>query len=141
GEAVARLADFLGELIGVPAPSMSPALLAARNDARIMAEQLRRAYIEWLAPEGAARPLLLVLEDLHWGDVPTVAYLSDALASCQAAPLMILALARPEVHEQFPRLFAGAALQELKLGPLTKRAAANLVRAALSDQVAEATVE
>jgi len=141
GEALTRITDFLGELLGIPPLSLSPALLAARNDARIMAAQLRRAFTEWLAAECAAGPVLLVLEDLHWGDAPTVAYLGDALAACQTAPLMILALARPEVHAQFPSLFAGANLQELRLGPLTKRAAVNLVRAALSDHVTEATVE
>jgi tetratricopeptide (TPR) repeat protein len=137
GEALVRVAAFLGELAGVPPETVNPALLAARNDARIMAEQLRRAYGEWIAAESAAGPVLIVLEDLHWGDSPTVMYLGDALRMCRAAPLMVLALARPEVHERFPRLWAAAEMQEVRLGPLTKRAAANLTRSVLGDDVGE----
>ena len=67
----ARIADFLGELIGVPSKERaSPELRAARNDPQIMAVWLRRSFREWLHAECGARPLLLVLEDVHWGDLP-----------------------------------------------------------------------
>ncbi len=52
-------------------------------------------------------PLLVVLEDLHWGDAPTVTYLGRVLKEGEL-PLMVLALARPEVHEAFPRLIGRA---------------------------------
>ena len=75
-----RIADFLGELIGAPsAERPSPELRSARNDPAIMAEWLRRSFVEWLAAECATGPLLLVLEDLHWGDLPSVTYLGEAL--------------------------------------------------------------
>ncbi len=136
-----RIADFLGELIGAPSSERpSPELRSARNDPAIMAEWLRRSFGEWLAAECAARPLLVVLEDLHWGDLPSVTYLGEALRTLTAKPLMVLALARPEVHDAFPSLWAGTAVPELPLAGLTPRAAARLTRAVLGDGVAQDTV-
>ncbi len=136
-----RIADFLGELLGAPSPGRpSPELRAARSDPSIMAEWLRRSFAEWLGAECEAAPLLLVLEDLHWGDLPSVTYLAEALRALATRPLMVLALARPEVHEAFPTLWKGAAVPELALGGLTQRAAERLVRAALGNDVAPDTV-
>ncbi len=132
-----RIADFLGELIGAPSTGRpSPELRSARNDPALMAEWLRRSFAEWLAAECAAGPMLLVLEDLHWGDLPSVAYLGEALRTLGAKPLMVLALARPEVHDVFPSLWKRTAVPELALGSLTPRASERLVRAALGDGVA-----
>jgi hypothetical protein len=130
-----RIADFLGELIGAPSTGRpSPQLGAARNDPQIMAVWLLRSFGEWLAAECAARPLLIVLEDLHWGDVPSAMYLGEGLRALASRHLMILALARPEVHEVLPNLWPTK--QELRLDRLGPRAAERLVRAALGDAVA-----
>ena len=51
---------------------------------------------------------------------------------------MVLALARPEVHEVFPGLWKGTA--EIALGGLTPRAAERLVRSALGDSLAADTI-
>ena len=129
---VTRIAQFLGEMVGVETeepPSLQ--LRAARNDPRIMGEWLRRSFCDWLAAECTARPVLLVLEDLHWGDLPSITYLSEALRTLAEKPLMVLALARPEVHEAFPGLWSNVDRQEIALGRLTARAAERLVRAAL----------
>jgi predicted ATPase len=134
-----RTADFLGELVSAPSSGRpSPELRSARNDPTIMAEWLRRSFAEWRATECAAGPLLLVLEDLHWGDLPSVTYLGEALRALAKRPLMVLALGRPEVHDDFPSLWKGTA--EIGLGGLTSRAAERLVRAALGDGVTADTV-
>jgi hypothetical protein len=58
GADAARIADFLGELVGLPSiDCLSPELRAARNDPQIMSVWLRRSFGEWLASECAARPL------------------------------------------------------------------------------------
>jgi predicted ATPase len=131
----------MGELIGVPSYQRpSPELRSARNDPAIMAEWLRRSFAEWLAAECTSSPMLVVLEDLHWGDLPSVTYLGDAQRALAAKPLMMLALARPEIHESFPSLWKGTGVPELPLGGLTPRAAERLVRAALGDGIAADTV-
>jgi tetratricopeptide (TPR) repeat protein len=125
------IAEFLCELLGVPIQAEpSPVLRAARGDPRLLADWLRSSFEDWLTLE-AREPLLIVLEDLHWGDAPTVTYLSRVLKEADL-PLMVLALARPEVHEAFPKLWSGA-LHEVPLAGLAKKAAEELVRAVLPD--------
>lgn len=137
----ARWAEFLGELIGAPsADKPSPELRAARNDPQIMSVWLRRSFVQWLAAENADRPLLLVLEDLHWGDAASVMYLGEALRTLSEAPLMLLALARPELTETFPKLWAFAEPQLVQLSRLTSRAAQRLVRAVLGRELPDADI-
>lgn len=133
---VRHVAEFLGELAGVRFPeARSVQLRAARRSAVLMGDQMRRAWADFLAAECAAHPVALVLEDLHWGDVPTVSFVDDALRELQACPLFVLALARPEVHELFPRLWEGRASRHLVLDELPAEASARLVRAVTGDGV------
>ncbi|WP_437653043.1 protein kinase domain-containing protein [Sorangium sp. So ce1182] len=136
-----RVAEFLGELLDTPFPDEeSPPLRAARNDARLMGDQLRRAWLDVVGAASAAQPLLLVLEDLHWGDLPTVQFINDALRQLEDRPWLVLALARPEVHELFPGLWAGRDLHEIRLKELSPRASARLVRQVLGDEVSAETL-
>ncbi|XXX72368.1 protein kinase [Sorangium sp. So ce134] len=128
----ARVAAFLGEIAAAPFPAAAhPALAAARREPAIMAEQVRRAFLDLIAAETSARPVLLVFEDLHWGDGPSLQLVDAAIARLQDRPLMVLALARPELHERFPDLWDGRRVEGIRLHPLTRRAAAQLVRHAL----------
>ena len=104
-------------------------LRAARRDPTLMGDQMRRAWEDWLAAECGAQPVVLVLEDLHWGDLPTVRFVDAALRNLRDQPLFVLALARPEVHEHFPRLWAERDVSEIRLGELGRKAAERLVRA------------
>ena len=51
---------------------------AARRDAMLMGDPMRRAFEDFLRAERAARPVVVVLEDLHWGDLPTVSFVDSA---------------------------------------------------------------
>jgi hypothetical protein len=136
-----RVASFLGEVCGVPfSDRQRLPLAAARRDPVLLGDQVRRAFEDLVSAECAARPLVLVLEDLQWGDLPTVQLLDAALRRAATAPLLVLAVARPEVHETFPALWAERALSEVRLGPLTEKAAARLVREALGERLAPAEV-
>jgi hypothetical protein len=133
----ARVVAFLAELAGAPlADGAHPALEEARQDARRMADETRRAWEDFLLAECSAHPVVLVLEDLHWSDLPTVRLLDATLHDLRNQPLLVLALARPEVHEIFPRLWADRQMQEVRLHELTRKASEHLVR-----QVLGATVE
>jgi tetratricopeptide (TPR) repeat protein len=141
GENSERIADFLSELIGVSSTRRaSPELRAARNDPQIMGVWLRRSFREWLEAESTIHPILLLLEDLHWGDLPSVGFLGEALQAPSMKSLMVLALARPEVHHAFPGLWEGADKLEVPLGRLTPRAAEGLVRGALGAKVEASAV-
>ncbi|HEX7838954.1 MAG TPA: hypothetical protein VF469_15860, partial [Kofleriaceae bacterium] len=140
-----RVAEFLGELVGAPFPNGgdgSVVLHRARQDAQLMSEQMRKAWIDFLHAETAIQPVLLVLEDLHWGDFGTVRFIDAALRDCGKQPWMVLALARPEVFEVFPRLWAERQnVQEIRLKELGRKAGERLVRQVLGDNVGPDTVE
>jgi tetratricopeptide (TPR) repeat protein len=138
---VQRVTEFLGELVGVPFPHDDRVQLrAARQDAMLMGDQMRRAWEDWLAAECSAQPVLLVLEDLHWGDLPTVKFVEAALRNLHQRPFVVLALARPEVHDLFPELWAERRLQEVRLNPLTRKASETLVSKVLGITVDAAAV-
>src|SRR5690606_35947858 len=104
---VPRITAFLGEMIGVPSPEDTIASLrAARKDPMLQSQLVQKAWEDWLAAECRRAPALLLLEDLHWGDLPSVTFVDGALRSLQDAPFMVLALARPEVHRAFPGLWS-----------------------------------
>jgi serine/threonine protein kinase/tetratricopeptide (TPR) repeat protein len=127
-----RVAEFLGELLSVPSPGdPSVQLRAAQQEPILMGDQMRRAWEDFLAAECGAQPVVLVLEDLQWGDLPTVKAVDGALRHLPDQPLLILALARPEVHELFPGLWADRGVTEVQLGELSRKAAERLVREAL----------
>ncbi|WP_437536175.1 protein kinase [Sorangium sp. So ce726] len=127
-----RVAAFLGEIVGAPFPDEDDVQLrAARRSPMLMADQLRVALVTYLRAECAVQPVVLVLEDLHWGDLPTVTLIEAALHRIGDQPLLVLALARPEVHDLFPRLWDGYLRQELRLMPLARRASERLVRQTL----------
>ncbi len=138
GQTAERVTEFLCELIRAPfSDADRPLLRHARRVASEMGEQLGRAFQELVAAECEAAPLIIVVEDLQWADLSSLKYLETLLGNPAARPLLLLALARPEVHETFPRLWRRADVTEVRLAPLRDRAADALVRSALDDAPAE----
>jgi predicted ATPase len=124
----------MGEMTGTPFPDAeSVQLRAARRDARLMADLIRHAWGRLIAAECGAHPVLLVLEDLHWGDLPSVKLIDAALRDHKGRPLIVAAFGQPATHDVFPKLWAERGLSEIRLGELTPRAAEQLARRALGD--------
>ncbi|HEX8440332.1 serine/threonine-protein kinase PknK [Archangium sp.] len=133
--------EFLGELCAIPFPEEgSPRLHAARGDPQLMSAQVGRALVTFLKAECVRQPVLLVLEDLHWSDALTVKLVDVLLRELAEQPFLVLALARPEVKELFPGLWARR-LQELSLNGLSRKACARLAREVLGAQVPETVVQ
>ena len=142
GEEFLRVATFLGEPIGtryVDEPSVQ--LAAAPDDAQLMADQMQLAWQTWIGRQCQNAPTVIVLDDLHWGDAATVRAIDATLVRQKDAPLMVLALARPEVHEQFPSLWSKRAVEYLNLNLLPKRAGARLVRSVLGASAGQDTID
>jgi eukaryotic-like serine/threonine-protein kinase len=138
----ARVTEFLGEIAGVPFPDDgSPALWEARADPRLMREQMLRAFADLLRAECAARPVVLVLDDLQWSDAPSVRCVGSALANLKDLPFFVLGLGRPEVSQVFPKLWEEQAACNLRLKELTRKAGAELVVRALGAQATPALVD
>src|SRR5262249_31682262 len=108
----------------------SPMLRAARSSPEIMQERVAWTLGAWLDVEAAQRPLVFVLEDFHWGDKRSVAFLTNALRENPERPVMVVALARPEVERQFPAFTEQVAVR-VRLQGLTARASQELVRSTL----------
>ena len=127
-----RICEFLAEAIGIaPAAKESVQMRSARQDAALMYDQISRAWIELVGAAAAAGPMLLVLEDLHWGDRGSAKLIDDALRALGDLPLFVMAVARPELRERFGDLWARRDVTELKLAPLREEACQELARAVL----------
>ncbi len=136
-----RIIEFLGELCGVCFPDDDSVLLrAARQDPKIMSEQVNQAFVDFLRAESELRPLLLILEDLHWGDMLTVKLVDTALRDLADRPLLVLTLARPEASKLFPALWEERGLQEIRLTALNKKASERLVTQVLGNRIHPATL-
>jgi hypothetical protein len=136
GDQHKRVALFLGEIGGVPFDGAeSVELRAARGDAVLMGDQMRRAWEDFLVAESQAAPLLLVLEDLHWGDLPSVKFLDATLRNLPERPILVAAMGRPEVVDLFPKLWADRGVQQIHLREISRRGSERLVREVLGDAV------
>ncbi|HYH95586.1 serine/threonine-protein kinase [Hyalangium sp.] len=135
GEQAQTVAMFLGELCAVSfSEEDSTPLSAARSDPRLMSAQVTQSLVTFLAAECARGPVLLVLEDLHWSDAPTIKLVDELLRELSEQPLMVLALARPEVKDLFPGLWSRF-LQELSLRGLSQKASTRLAQEVLGTRV------
>ncbi|AUX48067.1 uncharacterized protein SOCE26_095940 [Sorangium cellulosum] len=136
-----RVMMFLGELISAPYTDEDrPLLRAARQSPGLMADRIQEAYVDYARAVTDAQPMLVVLEDLHWGDAPSVRSFGQALRELRDQPFVVVAFARPEVHDLFPRLWTAQGCSEVRLRPLPARAAELLVRSALGKDVDAQTV-
>jgi tetratricopeptide (TPR) repeat protein len=136
-----EVVEFLGELCGIPfSDEHGPRLRAARGDPRLMSTQVGRALVTFLQAECAHHPVLLVLEDLHWGDLLSIKWVDDALRELAEQPFMVLALARPEVEQLLPGPWTQR-MQEVPLRGLGRKAGEHLVREMLGPEVSGALAE
>src|SRR5262249_36319950 len=134
-----EVAELLGEIAGA-SPAESDRLRVLRKDAVLFGDAIRAAWEEWIAAECATHPLLLVFEDLHWGDVPSIKLVDALLRNLHDRPLVVLATARPEVHDTFPGLWAERGMQEIRLGTVSRRASERFVRDLLDASTPDAVV-
>lgn len=136
------VAEMLGEIAGAPFPDeASPALRAARKDARIMAERLPAAWETFVGAAASRGPVVVVLNDLHWADPVSIRIVGTTLERLSQKPWLVLGLARPEIHESFPRLWEGCGVQVVRLRPLSRRAGMELARQVLGAAAGESTLE
>lgn len=134
-----RVSQFLSVLCRCPLTDEgSPLLQAARQDPKIMRAELGRAIEDWLRAESAVSPILIVLDDLQWGDAATVEILDGVLRL--PIPLLLLGFARPGLEDRFPNLWMGQRIHRLPLRELSRRACERLIRHALGSTVSSEAV-
>jgi eukaryotic-like serine/threonine-protein kinase len=132
---------FIGEVAGVNFPdSDHESLRPARQNPVLMADATRRAFEEWMRAECEVNPVLVVLDDMQWGDAGTVDLLDGAIRGLRDQPFMVLALARPDLQTIFPNLWAERQVHVIQLPPLSRRASERLVREGLGTPAADDVV-
>lgn len=137
----AGVTAFIGEIAGVSFPETDhESLRGARQNPVLMADATRRAFEGWMRAECAVNPVLVVLDDLQWGDAGTVGLLDGAIRCLRDEPFMVLALARPDLSTVFPNLWSERQVHVIQLPPLSRRASERLVREALVDPMADDVV-
>lgn len=137
---VHRIAQFLAELIGATGPDdRDVQLRAARGDAQLMGDQVTRAFDDFLGYVARHTPVVMILEDLHWGDLPSVNLVGYCLRG-EGRPVFVLALGRPELDATFGSLWAEHRPKVVALTELSRKASERLVRQVLGDDADDATI-
>ena len=132
-----RVILFLGELCNISFPvEQRPLLIAAQQDPKIMQLQVRQAFVDWLRAECRFAPVLLIIDDLQWGDALSVGLIDETLRELRLERLLVVALGRPEMHATFPKLWQSHKPLEVALKGLSKKAGERLIHHALGRQVA-----
>ncbi len=130
-EGETHVAEFVAEVAGVRLDDAGEQVSAARRDPRLMGDRIRHAWQTWVRGEAARGPVLIVLEDFQWGDLPTAKLVEDMLRDLAEEPVFVLALARAEIDAVFPNLWSRF-LVRVPLVGLPKKAAATFVRTMLA---------
>jgi tetratricopeptide (TPR) repeat protein len=118
------VADLLGLAVGV-----LEAVEGERSQQEIA--WATRAWAEQLA---AAQPLVLVFEDVHWGEEPLLELIEHLAAWVREQPLLLLCIARPELLDIRPAWGGGRVRStSLELEPLQPEESAELVAALTVD--------
>ena len=116
----ARLGAFAGELTRL-VPELGervPGLEASRSTSpEIEQHRLFEALRSWLAAAGADRPVLAVLDDVHWGDRSTLALLGHITRSAERSRAILVCTARTTSPDDNPALAALAEELERRAAP------------------------
>jgi tetratricopeptide (TPR) repeat protein len=134
-----RVAEFLGELCEAPfiASEGRVQLRSARGNAVLMGDQMRLAWEEFLTAVSSKSPVILVLEDLHWGDLPTIRLMDGALRRVSQGQWLIIGIARPEVEQVFPSLWTDHSFTVMDLDALDDAACRQLSHSILGHAAKE----
>ncbi|MBW2456351.1 MAG: AAA family ATPase [Deltaproteobacteria bacterium] len=132
-----RVAMFLGEIASIPFAD-DPRLAAARSDAGLMRDSMHTAIEDFFAAEAVASPLLLILDNVHWADTPSLSLVRSVLHHLKEHPLMVVLSGRPELEERLGRAGKSIDADVIALGPLSRKGSQQLVRSILGDRFTEA---
>jgi class 3 adenylate cyclase/tetratricopeptide (TPR) repeat protein len=114
------VADLLGLAAGV---------LEAVEGERTQ-QEIAWAVRTWAEQLAQAQPLVLVFEDVHWGEEPLLQLIEHLAAWVRESPLLLVCIARPELLDIRPTWGGGRVRSAaIELEPLQPGESAELVRA------------
>ncbi len=119
-----EVADLLGLAVGV---------LEAVEGERSQ-QEIAWAVRAWAEQLAQAQPLVLVFEDVHWGEEPLLELIEHLAATVREAPLLLVCVARRELLEIHPSWGGGRVRAiAIELEPLQPEESARLVEALSAD--------
>ena len=102
-----HICERLRPLVGLDAPEADP-------------EENYAAWLRFFHQVASRRPLILVLEDLHWADEALLAFVDHVAVNAADLPLLLIGTARPSVFEEHPAFAAsGGRVTRIWLDRLT----------------------
>ena len=116
-----RLALF-ASLLSIPSDGRFPALALSPQRQK---EKTLEALIDWLAEQSSRRPVLFIVEDMHWVDPSTLEFLGLLLDQRPDDRIMTVLTSRPEFVAPWP---TRANRCQIAINRLTRRQIADLVR-------------
>ncbi|HKL78284.1 MAG TPA: AAA family ATPase, partial [Gammaproteobacteria bacterium] len=132
----AALTAYLADFTDLPeaAPGLLLRLLARApraqvadlpDDPRQERAELQETLLALLAQLAGSRPVLLILEDIHWADSATLELTRELSQRLEGAPLFLAATARPPLPAEWPP----SAWEVLPVPPLAPTASRALLEA------------
>jgi tetratricopeptide (TPR) repeat protein len=111
---------FIGQLIGLDF-SDHTAMRGIQRDTQWQISTRAAHYIVRLMHIMAQRhPIIIYLEDIHWGDLASLDLLSRIMAACADVSLLVVCMARPLLLERYPAWREITAGTVLALEPLSR---------------------
>ena len=108
GSEAGEVLPFLEHLLSVEPSDKQLAKRLTYLDAEQLRKQTFIAVRNLLLAEARARPLILILEDLHWVDEVSLDLLAFFLESIDDLPVMVLVISRPPLESSFEQVFTHA---------------------------------
>jgi class 3 adenylate cyclase/tetratricopeptide (TPR) repeat protein len=121
---------FVNDLLDLEQPADLRSIYAAMDNAT-RERGKGEAFAALIAEAARRRPLMLLVEDLHWADAETLAYLARAAATVAEVPALLVLTTRPEadlLDDSLLDRLKGASLTTIDLGPLRAAEAERIAR-------------
>jgi len=129
-------AHFVGSLLGFDF-SDSPFLQGVQHDPAQLRERAQLYLTQYLAAVSRRSTTILMLDDIHWADTPSLGFIDRLVRERPDLPLVVVCLTRPVLAERFPGwgqaesadpiLPPLASSLRLDLGPLSRQASRELL--------------
>jgi class 3 adenylate cyclase/tetratricopeptide (TPR) repeat protein len=121
---------------------LAPLTGAQTSEQAVRREESFSAWQRFLEAIAEQRPMVLVIEDLHWADAALVEFLDHLVDWSSEVPLVLLIAARPELYERHPGWGGGKRNSvTIALAPLTNDETARLVASLVGRSVLPAETQ
>ncbi len=127
GEVARHKAHLVGFWLGFDL-SDSAYVTGLRHDPQGLRKRASRHLAEYFARLAEELPVVILLEDLHWADEGSLAWIDAADEVLRDSRVLVVATARPSLLESHPHWGEGLAFHvRLPLDPLSRRESGQLV--------------